>query len=464
MKVQRLLGLGEAAARRVRNQLAAPGFAERAGRNGMVPNGGIAVFFGTGPDNLYQFEQWRRPLERLAEDRAVFVIVDRPDTGDLVLTSSSLPVAFAQGSAALEELVSERDVRVVLYLNQVEPNFRMLRFAAPVHIQIGHGESDKGGSVSNQHKAYDLTFVGGDAGRDRLQRALRGFDAQTRTVGIGRPQLDHDYPGAPDWAEGTGLRVWYAPTWEGDRPSIAYGSLASHGVAIVDALLADEEVRVIYRPHPRTGRAADESRPGRQDHPQQAGLGRRSASGRRGGVRLAVGVRRRLRHRHLGRRVRLAGDRQAAGDHRAGEPRRVPAAVAAAGRSAAAARGRGRLSARSSSVRRRIRGWPNWRTTTSVRWPTGPAAAGLRPRSMRRWQKARSTEQRYKPRKKSASSSGAVNRGGGLVLPSDSALGRPRKSQQTAPASGRQITTVAQAQRGIRRTANRGAWATSTTQ
>jgi hypothetical protein len=250
--------LGEAAARRVRNQLAAPGFAERAGRNGMVPNGGIAVFFGTGPDNLYQFEQWRRPLERLAEERAVFVIVDRPDTGDLVLATSSLPVAFAQGSAALEQLVSERDIRVVLYLNQVEPNFRMLRFAAPLHIQIGHGESDKGGSVSNQHKAYDLTFVGGDAGRDRLQRELRGFDAETRTAGIGRPQLDHDYPGAPDWAEGTGLRVWYAPTWEGDRPSIAYGSLASHGVTMVEALLAEDDVRVIYRPHPRTGRASEE--------------------------------------------------------------------------------------------------------------------------------------------------------------------------------------------------------------
>ena len=260
MRVQRLLGLGDAAARRVRNQLAAPGFAERAGRNGLVPNGGVAVFFGTGPDNLYQFEQWRRPLERLAEDRAVFVIVDRPDTGDLVLTASSLPVAFARGSAALEELVSERDVRVVLYLNQVEPNFRMLRFAAPVHIQIGHGESDKGGSVSNQHKAYDLTFVGGDAGRDRLQWALRGFDASTRTVGIGRPQLDHDYPGAPDWTDHSGLRVWYAPTWEGDRSSIEYGSLASHGVAIIDALLAHDDIRVIYRPHPRTGRASGDHR------------------------------------------------------------------------------------------------------------------------------------------------------------------------------------------------------------
>jgi CDP-Glycerol:Poly(glycerophosphate) glycerophosphotransferase len=134
----------------------------------------------------------------------------------------------------------------------------MLRFAAPVHIQIGHGESDKGGSISNQHKAYDLTFVGGEAGRDRLQRSLRGFDAAARTVGIGRPQLDHDYPGAPDWADGTGLRVWYAPTWEGDRPSIAYGSLASHGVAIIDALLAAEDVRIIYRPHPRIGRASGE--------------------------------------------------------------------------------------------------------------------------------------------------------------------------------------------------------------
>ena len=248
--------LAPVAARRLRNQFAAAGFADRAGANGMVPNMGIAVFFATGPENEYQFEQWRRPLERLAELRPVFVIVDRPDTGERILATSSLPVAFAQGSGALEELVAERDIRVVLYLNQVEPNFRMLRFAEPVHVQIGHGESDKGSSVSNQHKAYDLTFVGGAAGRDRLQAALRGFDGEARTRPIGRPQLDHDYAGAPDWRPGSGLRVWYAPTWEGDRSSIAYGSLASQGVAIVEALLADPTIRIIYRPHPRTGRTA----------------------------------------------------------------------------------------------------------------------------------------------------------------------------------------------------------------
>jgi hypothetical protein len=248
------------AASLLRNRLAGPAFAGRARERGAVPDSAVAVFFATGPENFYQFEQWRLPLEHLALQRPVFVIVDRPDTGDLVLQGSSLPLAFSRGSRALEELVTDRDVRVVLYLNQIEANFRMLRFPSPVHIQIGHGESDKGGSISNQHKAYDLTFVGGDAGRDRLDRALRGFDATERTLAVGRPQLDYSYPGAPPWPRESGLRVWYAPTWEGDRPSIAYGSLASHGVAIIEALLADPSIRIIYRPHARTGYASPEHR------------------------------------------------------------------------------------------------------------------------------------------------------------------------------------------------------------
>jgi len=248
------------AASLLRNRLAGPAFAGRARERAAVPDSAVAVFFATGPENFYQFEQWRLPLEHLALQRPVFVIVDRPDTGDLVLQGSSLPLAFSRGSRALEELVTDRDVRVVLYLNQIEANFRMLRFPSPVHIQIGHGESDKGGSISNQHKAYDLTFVGGDAGRDRLDRALRGFDATERTLAVGRPQLDYSYPGAPPWPRESGLRVWYAPTWEGDRPSIAYGSLASHGVAIIEALLADPSIRIIYRPHARTGYASPEHR------------------------------------------------------------------------------------------------------------------------------------------------------------------------------------------------------------
>jgi CDP-glycerol glycerophosphotransferase (TagB/SpsB family) len=47
--------------------------------------------------------------------------------------------------------------------------------------------------------------------------------------------------------------VLYAPTWEGDRSSAAYGSIASHGVTLVRELLATRRHRVIYRPHPRSG-------------------------------------------------------------------------------------------------------------------------------------------------------------------------------------------------------------------
>ena len=248
--------LGREALGRARNQLSAGRFGREVAAAGQVPDELVALFFATGPENFYQFDSWRRPLEHLAERRPVVVIVDRPDTGRVVRAASTLPVVFARGSASLERLVAEHRVRVVLYANQVEANFRMLRFAEPLHVQIGHGESDKGGSVSNQHKAYDLTFVGGQAGRDRLAAALRGFDAQQRTVLVGRPQLDYAYPGAPAWPAGSGQRVLYAPTWEGDRPSIGYGSLASHGVAIIDALLAAQSVRVIYRPHPRVGTAS----------------------------------------------------------------------------------------------------------------------------------------------------------------------------------------------------------------
>jgi hypothetical protein len=238
---------------KVANTLSARAFEKIAGSNGPVPDDGIAVFFGVGPENGYQLDQWRRPLESLARRRGVFLIADRADTGRYLLETFALPIAFARGSGALEVLVDRHRVRAVLYVNQVEPNFRMMRFAEPLHIQLGHGESDKGGSVSNQHKAYDLTFVGGEAGLVRLAEALYDFDADQRIRLVGRPQLDYDYPGAPDWSDDGSIRVLYAPTWEGDRPSIRYSSVLTHGRSIIEALRADPRVRIIYRPHPRTG-------------------------------------------------------------------------------------------------------------------------------------------------------------------------------------------------------------------
>lgn len=227
-----------------------------------LPAAPVAVFFAGGPVEFYQVADWLPVLEALDESIPLVVVCTRPDGAAAALAATRLPVRLARGAPELEALVGS-GLRGVLYVNHLERNFRMLRFAEPVHIYLGHGESDKDSSVSNQNKAYDQVFVAGPAGRQRLTAALRGFDAATRAPMVGRPQLDHVGRGAPDWSRDGRVRVLYAPTWEGDRPRMAYGSVASHGVALVRALVDDGGFRVIYRPHPRAGttspayRAAD---------------------------------------------------------------------------------------------------------------------------------------------------------------------------------------------------------------
>ena len=81
---------------------------------------------------------------------------------------------------------------------------------------------------------------------------LWDYDLDRRTIEIGRPQADH-YSGALPYTPDDRTVVLYAPTWEGDRPSAHYGSILSHGEALVNALLATGRHRVIYRPHPRSG-------------------------------------------------------------------------------------------------------------------------------------------------------------------------------------------------------------------
>ncbi|QIM21473.1 CDP-glycerol--glycerophosphate glycerophosphotransferase [Phycicoccus sp. HDW14] len=218
-----------------------------------LPPAPVAVFFAGGPVELYQLADWLPVLEDLDEVVPLVVVCTRADGARAAMAVTRLPVRLAKGAPDLERLVRSDGVRGVLYVNHLERNFRMLRFPEPVHVYLGHGESDKDSSISNQNKAYDFSFVAGPAGRERLERVLRGYDAATRAPMVGRPQLDHTVPGAPAWERDGRTRVLYAPTWEGDRPAMAYGSIASHGEALVRALVEDGGFRVVYRPHPRAG-------------------------------------------------------------------------------------------------------------------------------------------------------------------------------------------------------------------
>jgi len=212
----------------------------------------IAVHFADGAENLYQLRRWYAPLAELAKTHPVVILSRSPDATSVLLDEAPVPVADVSRVADLETFLLEHELPIVLYVNQNARNFHLLRYGRRWHVFINHGESDTLSMTTNQISAYDYSLVAGDAAIARLQRVLWDYDVERRAIPIGRPQTDHATQGPRMPADGRSL-VLYAPTWEGERASAAYGSIASHGPALVRELLASPAHRLIYRPHPRSG-------------------------------------------------------------------------------------------------------------------------------------------------------------------------------------------------------------------
>ena len=214
----------------------------------------IGVYFADGRVNLYQLRQWYRPLLELSKRHPVLILSRASGSALELLEESPLPVAYVRRVVDLEQVIHDQDLHVVFYVNQNAKNFQMMRYGRRWHVFINHGESDKMYMTTNQFKAYDYALIAGDAARTRLEKVLWDYDFDKRAIPIGRPQADHYLDGTPlPYTPDEREVVLYAPTWEGDRGAAAYGSIASHGVALVNALLATGRHRVIYRPHPRSG-------------------------------------------------------------------------------------------------------------------------------------------------------------------------------------------------------------------
>jgi hypothetical protein len=221
---------------------------------GPLPRGRyeIAVYFADARVNMYQIRQWYKPLMELSATHPVLVLSRSASAALSILEESPLPVAFVRRVVDLEKVVAEQPMKIVLYVNQNSRNFQMMRYGRRWHVFVNHGESDKMYMTTNQFKAYDYSFIAGDAARERLGRVLWDYDFDKRAIQIGRPQADH-YSGELPFTPDDRTVVLYAPTWEGDRPAAAYGSVASHGVELVRSLVATGRHRVVYRPHPRSG-------------------------------------------------------------------------------------------------------------------------------------------------------------------------------------------------------------------
>lgn len=212
----------------------------------------VAVYFADRVVNAYQLRQWLGPLEALAATTQVVLLFRNAETVLYFSVETDLPIVFVPTIDDAEQYMDGNSVRTVLYVNQNLHNFQMLRFGSVVHAFMSHGESEKSYMWSNQLRAYDFVLAAGSAARERLQTRLRGYDSENRVLMVGRPQLDHVVPNENALRRRKHV-VLYAPTWEGDRASMRYSSVLSHGVRLVECLMANPDVQLVVRPHPRTG-------------------------------------------------------------------------------------------------------------------------------------------------------------------------------------------------------------------
>ncbi|EMQ99974.1 CDP-glycerol glycerophosphotransferase family protein [Paeniglutamicibacter gangotriensis] len=213
----------------------------------------LAAFFADSADLQYQMTQWITPFERLsgAGHVVAFVIMD-PLVARELRKKTWLPILLTRSMAEIEKFVADKNIRGVFYVNNSQSNFTALRMKSPVHVHLNHGESEKSSMVSNQLKAYDYAFIAGDAAEGRIAAEIKRFD-RSHLVHIGRPQLDVPLVTEPKASNHQRITVLYAPTWEGDSKDMAYSSLTTVGVRLVQELLADDRFTLLFRPHPKSG-------------------------------------------------------------------------------------------------------------------------------------------------------------------------------------------------------------------
>jgi hypothetical protein len=232
----------------------------------------VLCYFNGHQGSMYAVDVWLRTFEVC--DRRVALVYRHRGVRDV---ATSLPGIVIQSDAMVERLVAP-STKIALYPANGTLNVHLQRDHRLAHVFIGHGDSDKVGSASPYSRSYDQVWVAGPAGADRYAAAGVEIPPEQFVV-VGRPPLspqvrraEHDTaaladPGGHRPVEqlvgelarldgGTKrITVLYAPTWEGYFDASDYTSVDTMGLELVRTLLAlDPKVRVIFKPHPMTGR------------------------------------------------------------------------------------------------------------------------------------------------------------------------------------------------------------------
>ncbi|WP_217178272.1 hypothetical protein [Streptomyces sp. AC495_CC817] len=205
-----------------------------------------AMYFSGGTTSAYQANMWLSTLSQLEKPLIVLrerFMVQKIDATDVPI------ICFPKVSTMFS--LENSTLKMMLHPANAAKTSQVLRIPTIKHAFINHGESDKLSSCNPYAKAYDEVWVAGPAARERYALAEVGVEDKD-IVEVGRPQLApiRPYAGPPT---GTYTTVLYAPTWEGWDGNPGNTSVVLAGENIVRQLLADDKVRLLYKPHPMTG-------------------------------------------------------------------------------------------------------------------------------------------------------------------------------------------------------------------
>ncbi|MEU1551582.1 hypothetical protein ABZ517_02515 [Streptomyces scabiei] len=205
-----------------------------------------AMYFSGGTTSAYQANMWLSTLSQLEKPLIVLrerFMVQKIDATDVpIICFPKVATMFSLETSTL---------KMMLHPANAAKTSQVLRIPTVKHAFINHGESDKLSSCNPYAKAYDEVWVAGPAARERYALAEVGVEDKD-IVEVGRPQLApiRPYAGPPASPYTT---VLYAPTWEGWDGNPGNTSVVLAGENIVRQLLADDKVRLLYKPHPMTG-------------------------------------------------------------------------------------------------------------------------------------------------------------------------------------------------------------------
>jgi hypothetical protein len=227
----------------------------------------VVFYFGDPEErnSLYQLKQWIQPLERLSKYCKVAVATANEKAAAVVAASQLQGFNYKNMDESVK-FVNDLSPKVILYPNQFFRNFSIWAYPDAFHVFVSHGESDKTYMSQNSLQFFDYVFTAGNVAKMRIRDHVPGF-SQLRCINIGRPQLLDEVPPASEkfLKDADRKTILYAPTWEGGLPQNRYGSVQTHGLEIVKAILSHgDKYQLIYKPHPFTGSifpaAAEENR------------------------------------------------------------------------------------------------------------------------------------------------------------------------------------------------------------